>query len=296
MITELKNTLREYYYRLYTNEKRIKSLYKKRLGREVNLTAPERFTDKIQWLKLNWYDPLAEKCADKYEVRQIVEQRIGAEYLNELIGVFDSVKQIDRSKLPKRFVLKGTHGSGLNIICRDLDGLDWDRAERTMRQWLKKNYFLQSREWVYKDIKSRIICEKYLSESDGNISLSDYKFFCFNGRPAYCQVIRGRGEHETIDFYDLKWNRMNFNGLRALPRSDIDYKKPEKYDQMIALAEKLAGKFPFVRVDLYYIKEKIIFGELTFFPLSGMGVFKPDEWDYKMGELLVLPEKVRRTK
>lgn len=290
MVTMLYDKSKEIYYKyLISDEKLIKKRFKKRLGREVELDNPIKFNDKLQWLKLNWYNPIATKCADKYEVREYVKEKIGQEYLNELYGVYESVDEIDLDKLPNSFVLKATHGSGWNIICRDKNKMDWDAEFKKMRRWLRKNYYWQNREWVYKDIKPRIICEKFLSENN-NSSLTDYKFFCFNGKATYCQVIRDRGKNETIDFYDTNWEHMPFNGLRDLPMSSIEYKKPEKYEEMVKLAEKLAGRFPFVRVDLYYVKHKIIFGELTFFPLSGMGKFTPDEWDYKIGSLLKLPE------
>jgi len=285
------DSIREIYLQYLTSdEKLIKNRYKKRLGREVELKNPVRFNDKLQWLKLNWYDPIAAKCADKYEVREIIKEKIGESYLNELIAVYDSVEDIDLDKLPNQFVLKTTHASGYNIICKDRYTMRWDEEFMKMRRWLRTNYYLHNREWVYKNIKPRIICEKYLSEKEDQNSLTDYKFFCFNGEPIYCQVIRDRGKNETIDFYDTEWNHMPFNGLRELPMSTTKYDKPNKYDEMIKLAKILAEGFPFVRVDFYYVNDRIIFGELTFFPLSGMGKFTPDEWDYKLGELLQLPE------
>ncbi|MGF3215083.1 ATP-grasp fold amidoligase family protein [Facklamia sp. P12945] len=288
----LENYLKQVYLKnFYSNERRIRYIFEKRLGRELDLENPKRFTDKQQWLKLYWYDPLAIKCADKYLVRDYVDNKIGKKYLNEIIGVYNSTKEISFENLPNQFVLKGTHGSGFNIICKNKDKLNEKEVKKEMDLWLKKNYFWQNREWVYKDIKPRIICEKYLSEDENHNYLTDFKFFCFNGEPIYCQVIRDRGKNETIDFYDINWNHMPFNGLRELPMSGAKHHKPKKYSKMIELAKNLSGNFPFVRVDFYYIKDEIIFGELTFFPLSGAGKFTPDEWDYKLGELLVLPNR-----
>src|SRR5690554_6609275 len=241
-----------YYQHLISDEQVIRKRFRKRLGRELELDNPIMYNDKLQWLKLNWYDPVATKCADKYEVREIIKEKIGEEYLNELIGVYESVDEIDIDKLPDKFVLKGTHGSGFNIICKDKSKMNWDEEFKKMRRWLRTNYYLQNCEWVYKDIKPRIICEKYLSEEGNQSSLIDYKFYCFNGEPTYCQVIRGRGEKETIDFYDTEWNHMPFNGPRELPMSDEKFEKPKKYEKMIKLAKELAGDFPFVRVDFYY--------------------------------------------
>lgn len=293
-IVKTYDKIKEFYYRhLISDEQVIRKKFKKRLGKDVEFIKPVTFADKQQWLKLNWYDPIATKCADKYEVREIIKEKIGEEYLNELIAVYESVNEIDIDKLPDKFVLKGTHGSGFNIICNDKSKMNWKEEFKKMRRWLRTNYYLQNREWVYKDIKPRIICEKYLSQGDNSSNLIDYKFFCFNGKPTYCQVIRGRGENETIDFYDSEWNHMPFNGLRNLPMSSKNHEKPKKYDKMIDLAAVLAEDFPFVRVDFYYVEDQIIFGELTFFPLSGMGKFTPDEWNYKIGEMLILPNKER---
>lgn len=284
--------LKQFYYKyLISDEKLIRRQFKKRVGREVELESPINFGDKLQWLKLNWYDPLAVKCADKYEVRKIVSEKIGSEYLNDLLGVYESVEEINLDKLPKSFVLKGTHGSGFNIICKDKDSMDWELEFNKMKQWLNTNYYWSKREWVYKDIKPRIICEKYMTDDENTNTLADYKFYCFNGIPWYCQVIRGRGLNETIDFFDMDWNHMPFVGMRKLPNSPERIIKPEKYNEMIELAKSLSSGFPFVRVDFYYVNNRIYFGELTFFPTSGMGKFYPEEWNRKIGELLVLPPK-----
>ncbi|MEC2073410.1 ATP-grasp fold amidoligase family protein [Alkalihalophilus marmarensis] len=291
----LYDSLRDFYYKnLISDEKLIRKKFKKRQGREVELNNPVNFNDKLQWLKLNWYDPLAVQCADKYEVRKFVEKRIGSSYLNEVHGVYESVKEITVDNLPKSFVLKGTHGSGFNIICKDKDKLEWKTVTKTMKRWLKSNYYWRNREWVYKDIKPRIICEKYLTE--GSEMLTDYKFFCFNGEVKYCQVIRGRGENETIDFYDTYWNHMSFTGLRTLPNSRKAYERPLKYREMLELASQLSTNFPFVRVDFYYVNEQIIFGELTFFPTSGMGSFKPNEWNEKIGKMLLIDDLKNKKK
>lgn len=273
-----------------SSERAIKSEFRKRLGREPNLINPVLFTDKLQWLKLNWYDERATVFADKYRVRKFVSKSIGSEYLNELYGVYNRVDEIDISKLPKSFVLKGTHGSGFNIICSDKDKINWKQAKKTMKKWLLTNYYYKKREWVYKDIKPRIICEKYLSDKNTpDKGIPDYKFYCFNGVPHYCQVIKNRGTNETIDFFNMEWEHMPFTGMRLLPNSKVKIEKPGKFEEMKVLASKLSEGFPFVRVDFYYVNKQIIFGEMTFFPTSGMGRFDPPEWDRKLGELLKLP-------
>lgn len=259
------------------------------MGREVELINPVRFNDKLQWLKLNWYDPLAEKCADKYKVREFIMERIGSSYLNELYGVYNSVREIDIKKLPNSFVLKATHGSGDNIICKDKNRLNWSKCKRKMERWLKKNIYWRTREWVYKDIKPRIICEKLLEDDNQKDGLTDYKFYCFHGEPKYCQVIKDRSAGGTIDFFDTDWNHMEFTGLQNLPNSQTPIPRPEKLEEMLDISKKLSEPFPFVRVDLYYVNKKIYFGELTFFPKSGFGSFYPPKWNKKIGDLLELP-------
>jgi len=292
-IVTIWSCLHRYYYKyFFSDEEVIRKQFKKRLGREVNLENPVKFNDKLQWLKLNWKDPLAVKCADKYSVREFVNDKIGEEYLNELYAVYNSVDEIDLGELPEQFVLKGTHGSGFNIVCKDKNKMNWKKEKKKMKKWLKKNYHWNTREWVYKDIKPRIVSERYLNESNRNNSLTDYKIYCFNGEPLYCQYITRGKSNYTVDFFDKDWNHMPFTGLRIppSPQYNKNIKKPDKYSQMLKLAAELSKGFPFVRVDFYFVDNKIYFGELTFFPLSGYGKFKPDEWNYKIGNLLKLSD------
>lgn len=278
--------LRQNYYRLFFDDTRmVRNLYKKRFGKYPNLENPCSFAEKIQCLKLYWYDELAVRCADKYLVREYVANTIGEEYLNTLIGVYDSVNTIDFKSLPVKFVVKGTHGSHFNIICRDKNRIDWNKEIVKLKRWSKINYYWQNREWVYRDLKPRFIVEEFLDDNTGS-SLTDYKFYCFNGEPAFCQVIRNRGKNESIDFYDLEWKHLPFTGLRRIPFADSKIPKPEGYELMTDLAKKLATPFPFVRADFYNIFGKIVFGELTFFPQSGLGEFTPIEYDKKIANRL----------
>lgn len=284
------DSVEQFYYRYLTSDVRwIKKHYKKHHNKELDLENPSEFGAKLQWLKLYWHDPLARKCADKYLVREVIKETIGEEYVNDLIGVYERVEDIDFASLPNKFVLKGTHGSGFNLICEDKSKFDWSYATTFMDRWLRTDYYLKNREWVYKGLKPRIICERYLSQANTDSALTDYKFYSFNGEVKYCQVIRDRGENETIDFYDLNWNKMPFNGLRKCPMSKEKHQKPINYEKMIELAEELSFNFPFVRVDFYNLDGRIIFGELTFFPSSGMGHFTPEEWNEKIGSLVELP-------
>src|SRR5699024_3384766 len=187
-IVNLYKNLRYIYFKNFLSDERlIRYRFRKKMGREVELENPVKFNDKLQWLKLNWYDPLATKCADKYEVRNFVKERIGEEYLNEIYAVYESVDEIDIDTLPDSFVLKATHGSGDNVICKDKNEINWNKALKKMKKSLKKNLFWTTREWVYKDIKPRIICEKYIEQKE-NTELRDYRFFRFNGEPKFISV------------------------------------------------------------------------------------------------------------
>lgn len=295
LVSSLYHNMRHAYYKYcFTDESFIKKYFKKNLDREINLENPIEFSEKLQWLKLYWYDPLATKCADKYEVRNIVKQKVGQEVLNELYGVYDSVKDIDVSELPESFVMKATHSSGYNFVCKDKYKVDWDKQLKELNRWLKINYYWHTREWVYKDIKPRIICERYLTEDDKSSSLTDYKIYCFNGRPTYCQVIKDRNSGGTIDFFDREWKHLEFTGLQKMPNSFKKIIEPQKYKKMLEMSKELSKDFPFVRVDFYYVNNKIYFGELTFFPQSGFGEFDPPEWNTKIGELLELPAKEKK--
>lgn len=275
-----------HYNKLFvSDEKFIKKNFKKKFNKNINLENPITFNEKIQWLKLNWRDDIASKCADKYSVREIIKNTIGEEFLNELYGVYDDVDEIDIDKLPEKFVLKGTHGSGFNIICKNKYDIDWDKEKKIMKKWLKTNYYFRGREWVYKNIKPRIICEKYLEGENGEPPI-DYKFMCFNGEPKFSFVCLERFDELKIDFYDNNWNKMKFS--RKYPNSDYEIPKPKLYDEMIEISKTLSKKFPFVRVDLYEVNGKIYFGELTFFPGNGMEEFSPNEYDEIVGKYIKL--------
>lgn len=273
----------------------LKAKFRYHTGKKLNLNQPRTFNEKIQWLKLYDRRPEYITYVDKYAVRSYVSETIGEQYLIPLLGVYESVEEIDWDALPNQFVLKCTHGSGSNIICADKNALDIELSKRKLKKWMKRNWFWYGREWPYKYINPRIICEQFLFEETKEQSLTDYKFFCFNGIPKYCQVIRERGRNETIDFYDIEWNHMPFNGLRNFPKSTNKYLKPEKYDLMLKLAQQLSVAIPFARVDFYYIKNiksNVYFGELTLHPTSGFGKFYPDIWNEKIGELIELPKKM----
>ena len=263
--------------------------FHKKLGRTVNWDNPQTFDEKLQWLKLYYHNPLMTQCADKIAVRDYVAQTIGEEYLIPRIGVYSSPDEIDFDALPDRFVLKVNWGSGQNIICKDKSTLDVAETKKQLKKWMRyrKNLYFRFLEWCYKNIVPKIICEQYIEQFDKN--LLDYKFICCNGQPRFVWIDTDRFVKHKRIFYDLNWNRQPF-GMQY-PVDDRTYPKPENLDLMISLAKKLSASFPQARVDFYNINGKIYFGEITFYPEAGFGVFSPPEWDLKLGQSLQLPEK-----
>ena len=280
--------LKTFYSSTKAKEKYIKKQFKKHLGYEIDFNKePETFNQKIQFRKLYDNNPLYSICADKYRVREYVKEKIGEEYLIPLYLVTDKLTEEQWEKLPNSFVAKANHNSGPVQIVRDKNKVNKKEIIRELNNQLKLDFGVLSMEKYYSDIPRKIIVEKFL-ENNGEKDLRDYKFFCFNGKVKYCQLIKNRTIEETIDFYDKNWKLQEFIGLLN-PINPIEKhsttvnNKPKNYSLMLELAEKLARDFDFVRVDFYNIDGKIYFGELTFCPASGIGTFIPEEWNYKFG-------------
>lgn len=262
----------------------IKLKYFRHYKKFPNLRNPQGFGEKIQWIKLYGNIEKYQKYVDKYEVRQFVTDCIGKKYLIDCIDVYESVDKFDLSKLPDQFVLKGTHGSGYNIIVKDKKEISEESIKIQLKKWMSENFYDIGKEIQYKNIKPRFVCEKYLEDDSGE--LRDYKIFCFDGIPKFIQVDNGRMSNHTQDFYDLNWNKLDLEF--AGKNSDICTERPKKLDTMLNLATKLSKKFPFVRVDLYYVDDKIYFGELTFTPTDGMSRFKPNFKDIEISNMINL--------
>ncbi len=264
-----------------SDEKYIKRVYKLAFGRKLNLDNPQAFTEKINWYKLNYRTELMKKCADKYDVRDYVEKKIGKEYLNDCLGIWNSAEEIDFSTLPNKFVLKPTNGSGDVLICKDKAQLDIKKAKKTLSQNKKRHFSSKTREWAYYGLPYRIIGERYIESCD-ECQIKDYKFFCFNGVPQFLFVASERGtEHLKFDFFDMDWNWLPVTNEHE---HNKELKKPERFEEMIEICKKLSEDFPHVRVDLYEEEGRVFFGELTFYHFGGFTRFEPDEWDFKFGE------------
>ena len=268
----------------------IKCFYKKHMKKTLNLKNPKTFNEKIQWLKLYDRKTVYTTMVDKAEVKRLVANILGEEYIIPTLGVWDDPNEIDFEKLPAQFVLKTTHDSGGIIICKDKSTLDIERTISKLKEFLKKRAFYYGREWPYKNVKPRIIAEAYMADS--HEELNDYKFFCFNGKPKALFVATDRHKDTKFDFFDLDFNHLPI--VNGHPNAHRKFDKPQNFEKMIEIAEKLSAGIPHVRVDLYNVDSRILFGELTFSHYSGIVPFEPEEWDGIMGEWINLPKRKKR--
>lgn len=253
-------------------------------GRNLNLKNPQRFTEKLQWYKLNYRNPIMRQCVDKFTVRNYIKSKGLSDILYDCYGVYSSVDSINFQKLPNSFVIKKTNGGGgLNVlICRDKNNFDIAYAKETMRCWLNSAELSGGREWAYKGLTPMLIIEEYLeNKEEPDAGINDYKFFCFSGKPMYIVVDVDRYIEHKRNFYDVKWNNLHITSDCSTSNNEI--KKPDNLNEMLDIAQKLSNDFPFVRVDLYNIDGKIYFGELTFYPWSGYVEFTPDSFDFDLG-------------
>lgn len=253
-------------------------------GKKLDLHNPQTFNEKLQWLKLYDSTPLKTRLADKYLVRDWLSEQVGNEYLVPLLGVWNSFDEINFDLLPQRFALKVNQGSGWNLIVSDKSKIDLNVAKANFDRWMNTNFaFVCGLELHYKDIIPKIICEEYIENVNG---LVDYRFYCFNGRPlqVWVDTFSGTPNHMR-EIYDMEWKKLpirctwpNANGL-------LD-NEPANFGLMKEFAKKLSAQFKFVRVDFYEVNGHLYMGEMTFIPMSGIGVFEPAEWDIKLGEEL----------
>lgn len=265
-----------------------KIYYETKLKKKLDLKNPKTFNEKLMWLKLNEYEhnELITQCADKYKVREYIAKCGCDEILNELIGVYDNVNDIDFKKLPDKFVLKCNHAAGYNIICKDKSKLNINKTKKQLKKWMKSNYWKYVAELQYKNIDKKIVCEKFLDSKDGN-AIEDYKIYCFNGKPLFCMVCVGRNLGKPkYYFMDKDWKLMRINpaGINAPNNFKID--KPTCIGKMYMYAEKLSRPFKFVRTDFYEYNDKIIFGELTFTPAGCVDKNYVDSVQEKLGEMI----------
>ena len=276
--------------RLIPDELYLKLIYRIRMGKKLNLKEPQTYNEKLQWIKLYDRKPIYTTMVDKYEVKKYVADIIGEQYIIPTLGVWNHFDEIDFTTLPDQFVLKCTHDSGGLVIVKDKDSFDRKAARKKIEQSLKRNFYWKGREWPYKAVKPRIIAEKYIEDSMSH-DLKDYKIFTFNGAVKMLFIATERNDinSETkFDFFDSEFNNLPFTN--GHPNACKMPNKPEKFDTMKMLAEKLSAGIPQLRVDFYEVNGNVLFGELTLFHWSGMEPFDPPSWDRIIGDWIELPK------
>lgn len=275
------------FYDRMPDEKYLKMMFRCYHGTELDLEDPVTFSEKLQWLKLHDRDPRYPGMVDKVSAKGFAAGVIGGAHVIPTIGVYDSFDEIDPDALPASFVLKCTHDSGGIVIVPDKTRFDAAAARKKLNKYLRRKFFYHGREWPYKSVAPRIIAEEYV-EAGGD--LPDYKIHCFNGEPKIVLVCRGRNSKDgmTEDFYDTDWNRLPVK-RPDIPNSVRPDPPPERLKEMLDIAARLSEGISFVRVDLYEAGDRVLFGEMTFYPASGFKPFEPVSFDRELGDMLKLP-------
>lgn len=271
------------FYFLFSDKKFLECRFFLEMGKKLDIKNPQTFNEKLQWLKLYDRKPIYTTMVDKVAVKDYVAKIIGEEYIIPTLGTWKSFDEINFEKLPNQFVLKSSNGGGNTgvIICKDKDTLDKKQAKKKLEKSLNTSIYKYYKEWPYKSVDLQILAEEIIIDESSS-SLVDYKFYCFNGEPKLLFVATGRGEDVKFDYYDMNFNRLPIKKGHK-DNSKYGIEKPINFDKMIDIAEKLSQGIPHVRIDLYNVKGKIYFGEITFYTGSGFSPFEPDEWDYTLG-------------
>lgn len=261
-------------------------LYAATFWKKMHWENPKTFNEKMTWLKVYGRNPKYTTMVDKYAAKSLVFNLIGGGHLVDNYAVADSWDEIDWASMPDQFVIKCTHDSGGAFVCRDKKSFDFEGTRKTIERNLNTYNYNIAREWPYKDVPHRIIVDRLLDDHTGN-ELRDYKFWCFNGKPTYMYcTVKAKQIYEN--FYDMDFQSVMID--HGFPRHQPEFDRPECFDEMKQLAEKLSAGIPFVRVDFFQVEGKVYFGEFTFFDWGAHRPFKGD-WDRKLGELITLPAK-----
>lgn len=270
----------------------LKWVYYLRTGKHLNIEHPHSFNEKIQWLKLHNTSDECTRAVDKYEVRQIIADKIGEEYLIPVLGCWESFDEIDFKQLPNQFVLKCTHDSGSVVLCKDKSKFKIRAAKSKLEKAMKHNFFWTGREYPYKNVKPRIICEKLMKDEKSE-DLVDYKFLCFNGQPKILfygsERFTSKDGVAKFDFYDMDLNHLPIKSVGHENSSTPPTISADCFDKMKELCCILSAGYPHIRVDFYVINGKIYFGELTFHHDGGFVQLQPEKWNDILGEWIKLP-------
>jgi len=278
-------------YKYMSDEKFIKRMFKIRMGYDLDLNNPQTFNEKLQWLKLYDRKPEYIQMVDKYEAKKYVTSVIGEEYIIPTLGVWERFEDIDFDALPKQFVLKCTHDSGGLVICRDKSSFNKNEARKLINKSLKRNYFWNGREWPYKNVKPRIMAEKYMEDDFFNKKeFRNYKFFEFDGVSKALYLDKKFNDKSTeADYFDIKLNYLNISNV--YPASYDLQIKNEKLGKMKRLTEELLKVNPDLSVDFFEVNGCAYFGEITFTQWTGIIPYSPESWDTTLGRWIKVPEE-----
>ena len=266
----------------------LQIVYFRHFKKFIDFDNPKTFNEKIQWLKLNYRKEEYTNLVDKYRVKQYITKLIGEEYVIPTLGVWKNVDDIDFKSLPEKFVLKCNNDSGGIVICKNKKDFDEVKAKSFLKERLKNNGYWYGREWPYKNVKPCIIAEKYMEDSISK-DLKDYKFFCFNGSMEFFDIDIDRFIEHRSNYYDRNGNFLPFGKTYCPPDYTKKIEMPKNLDKMIELAETISHNTVLSRIDFYEIDGQVYFGEITFYPGSGFSPFTDEKWDYKLGDMLYLP-------
>ena len=266
----------------------LQIVYFRHFKKFIDFDNPKTFNEKIQWLKLNYRKEEYTNLVDKYRVKQYITKLIGEEYVIPTLGVWKNVDDIDFKSLPEKFVLKCNNDSGGIVICKNKKDFDEVKAKSFLKERLKNNGYWYGREWPYKNIKPCIIAEKYMEDSISK-DLKDYKFFCFNGSMEFFDIDIDRFIEHRSNYYDRNGNFLPFGKTYCPPDYTKKIEMPKNLDKMIELAETISHNTVLSRIDFYEIDGQVYFGEITFYPGSGFSPFTDEKWDYKLGDMIDLP-------
>lgn len=284
----------KYDFRFLPDKWYLRWLYRGATGRKLDLKDPERYSQKLQWMKLYDRDPRYTVMVDKARAKEWAAGIIGPQHIIPTLGLWERFDDIDFDALPDRFVLKCTHDSHSAIICKDKSKLDKAEAKKKMEKALKRRFFYEGRQWPYKDVPPRILAEPYM-ENKATGDLRDYKFFTFRGQPRVMYIATGRGTGETYgDFYDMEFTHLDLNIDHVC--APVPPEKPAMFAEMIQAAQALAEGTPQVRVDFYEVDGQFYFGEMTFFHCSGFISFQPDDWDFQFGQWMPTCKQMQESK
>ena len=276
----------------YSDRAFLTNRFTKMKGVAPNLDNPETFSEKLLYLNLHYRNPLETLCADKYYVAEYVRACGLDHILKKNYGVYQLATQIDFDALPDEFFIKCNHLSGNNMIVRKSEKPDYEYIRRFYAEMLKMNFYYFHREYCYKAIRPLIICEECLKDSKGNLPV-DYKFYCFDGEPKYFMVSYGEYEHKVRNHkFDMELNSVDYHFKKesTLPQEEVVL--PENFEELVSVVKKLCKPFPHVRVDMYDVDGRIVFGELTFSSNGGVVNVYDKEYDKVIGSWIPL-EKYR---